>query len=269
VNQAPQPDLDLPKSEGCVPLCFNFNSKTQEQSTEVVYDFGNGNVMQADNFDYCLNDPGVYKIKIKTTGKNGCSYTYEYENPITVWPLPNSDFSTNPENVTTTNNSPVFYPSNNGNVVEYSWTFTGIKGMGAGYDTSSMRNPVRTYDTQGDFPVLLISKTDKGCIDTVFKVIEVRDEFSIYIPNTFTPNGDNLNDVFNIKGVGIKTEGYLMEIYNRWGDLVYSTKELTKGWDGTVNGLNAENGVYVYKVKAFAANGEGKKEYVGHVSLLK
>jgi gliding motility-associated-like protein len=177
---------------------------------------------------------------------------------------------TNPEKITTTNNNVTFYPnSTRATVVKFEWTFDGVKGNGAGYDTSSMRNPVRIYDKTGNYPVLLISTTDKGCIDTVLKVVEVGDEFSIFIPNTFTPNGDNLNDVFNIKGIGIKTEGYMMEIYDRWGTLVYSTKELSKGWDGTVKGITAENGVYVYKVKAAAANGEGKKEYTGHVSLIK
>ncbi|MBK9282942.1 MAG: gliding motility-associated C-terminal domain-containing protein [Sphingobacteriaceae bacterium] len=270
VNKAPQPQLDLPKHEGCQPLCLTFNSKTQEQASQITYDFGNGNVMQADDFNYCLNDAGTYNLKIRTTGKNGCSYNWEYQTPIQVWPTPNSIVETNPERVTTTNNNVTFYPSStSGNVVSYQWAFEGVKGNGAGYDTSFMKNPTRIYDNIGDYPVLLISTTDKGCIDTLMKVIEVRDEFAIFIPNTFTPNGDGLNDIFNIKGVGIKTTGYSMEIYDRWGTLVYSTKELTKGWDGTVKGLNAENGVYVFKVKAEAANGDGRKEYVGHVSLLK
>jgi len=270
VNKAPQPQLDLPKHEGCQPLCFNFNSKTEGMATSITYDFGNGDVLQNDNFNYCLNDAGTYNLKIRTVGKNGCSYTWDYETPIVVFPTPNTVIETNPEKITTTNNNVTFYPnSTRATVVKFEWTFDGVKGNGAGYDTSSMRNPVRIYDKTGNYPVLLISTTDKGCIDTVLKVVEVGDEFSIFIPNTFTPNGDNLNDVFNIKGIGIKTEGYMMEIYDRWGTLVYSTKELSKGWDGTVKGITAENGVYVYKVKAAAANGEGKKEYTGHVSLIK
>jgi gliding motility-associated-like protein len=60
-----------------------------------------------------------------------------------------------------------------------------------------------------------------------------------------------------------------MEIYDRWGELVYTTKDAYKGWDGTIKGIFAPNGVYVYKVKALGANGEGKKEFVGHVTLLK
>ena len=116
---------------------------------------------------------------------------------------------------------------------------------------------------------MVISTTDKGCSDTTFKVLEMRDEFTVFIPNSFTPNGDGLNDVFSIKGIGLKSETYSMDIYDRWGTLVYSTKDVMKGWDGTVKGLFVDNGIYVYKVKTIGANGEGKKEYVGHVSLLK
>ncbi|MBK9284881.1 MAG: gliding motility-associated C-terminal domain-containing protein [Sphingobacteriaceae bacterium] len=270
VNKAPEPQLDLTKHEGCEPLCLNFNSKTQALASQISYDFGGGTVLQADDFNYCFNEAGTYSLKIKTTGKNGCTYLWEYPTPIHVYPTPNTILESDPVQVTTTNNNVTFYPSSTkGNVVQYQWHFDGVKGGNAGNDTSSMKNPTRIYDVIGDYPLLLISTTDKGCIDTLFKVIEVRDEFAIFIPNTFTPNGDNLNDIFNVKGVGMKAEGYSMEIYDRWGSLIYSTKEITKGWDGTVKGLFAENGVYVYKIKAQSSNGEGRKEYVGHVSLLK
>jgi gliding motility-associated-like protein len=72
-----------------------------------------------------------------------------------------------------------------------------------------------------------------------------------------------------VKGIGLKMEGYSMEIFDRWGTLVYFTRDILKGWDGTVKGQMAENGVYIYKIKIVGANGEGKKEYIGHVTLLK
>jgi gliding motility-associated-like protein len=270
VNKAPQPDLGLVKFEGCQPFCAHFNTKTGGSSTQVVYDFGNGNVMEGDDFDYCIQDAGAYSLKIRTTGLNGCTWNYEQPGPIIVNPLPKSDFTSDPDPVTTTNNNATFLPNNQqGNVTKYLWTFSGTKAGNNNNDTSSAKYPVRTYDKAGNYPVMLMTTTDKGCTDSVLKVIEVRDEFSIYIPNSFTPNGDNLNDVFNVKGVGMKSEGYSMEIYDRWGTLVYSTKDASKGWDGTVKGLTADNGTYVYKVKASGGNGEGKKEYVGHVTLLK
>jgi len=268
VNKAPVPDLKLEKVEGCQPLCLNYNSNTQDDAALITYDFGNGNLMQADDFSYCLSEPGTYNLRIQTKGKNGCSAVYTHPAPINVWPTPHTELNWTPDVPSTTQNHVTFEPTALYPVVKYQWQFQGSNGV-SGYDTSALRNPVRVYDNVGKYPVMVISTTDKGCIDTVFKVIEIRDEFTIFIPNSFTPNNDGLNDVFNIKGLGMKTEGYSMEIYDRWGTLMYSTKDVLKGWDGTVKGLNAENGVYVYKVKALGANSEGKKEYVGHVTLLK
>jgi gliding motility-associated-like protein len=75
--------------------------------------------------------------------------------------------------------------------------------------------------------------------------------------------------VFNVKGLGLRPEGYFMQIFDRWGTLVYSTKDIDKGWDGTVKGQVAQEGVYIYSVKVIGDNGVGKKEFKGHVTLLK
>jgi gliding motility-associated-like protein len=125
------------------------------------------------------------------------------------------------------------------------------------------------YDNNGRFPVMLVVKNEMGCIDTVYKIVEIEEDVNVYIPNTFTPNDDNINDVFNIKGIGLKSEGYYMEVFDRWGTLVYSTKDINKGWDGTVKGVKATEGVYIYKVRVIGGNGVGKKEFKGHVTLLK
>ncbi|HRH10288.1 MAG TPA: gliding motility-associated C-terminal domain-containing protein [Bacteroidia bacterium] len=269
VNKAPEPQIELPSYEGCQPMCVKLNSQTQNNAASIVYDFGNGKVYQGDDFTYCLDEAGIYNLKIKTIGKNGCAWTFDHHTPITVNPMPGTDFTSDPELITTANNNVTFYPTNRaGNVTSYLWTFSGTKGNN-GNDTSGTKNPARLYDRTGNYPVMLISTTDKGCVDSILKVIEVRDEFSMFIPNSFTPNGDNLNDIFNVKGVGMKADGFSMDIYDRWGSLIYSTKDVNKGWDGTVKGIMAENGTYVFKVKANGANGEGRKEYVGHVSLMK
>jgi gliding motility-associated-like protein len=69
----------------------------------------------------------------------------------------------------------------------------------------------------------------------------------VYVPSAFTPNDDNLNDVFRPVIGAVKT--YEMNLYNRWGELIYSTKNIEDGWDGTVNNKPAQDGVYVYLIK--------------------
>ncbi|MGZ3901052.1 MAG: T9SS type B sorting domain-containing protein, partial [Bacteroidia bacterium] len=103
----------------------------------------------------------------------------------------------------------------------------------------------------------------------IHKVI-VEPDFSIYIPNAFTPDENGRNDIFQPKGVGINEDKYKMEIFDRWGEQIYSSNAFSKGWDGTVKGSTqvAQDGVYIYKISLVTIKGD-KKYYVGHVTLLK
>ena len=111
VNQPPMPDLQLDKAQGCEPLCLFYNTKTQNQSAVTTFDFGNGLMMNTDSFNYCLNEPGTYNLKISSLGKNGCKGVYDFPVPIVVWPKPHSDFSWTPDVVTTSNNQVTFDPT--------------------------------------------------------------------------------------------------------------------------------------------------------------
>jgi gliding motility-associated-like protein len=116
---------------------------------------------------------------------------------------------------------------------------------------------------------MLIATNEFGCQDTVFHVITIDEDVNVYIPNTFTPNDDGINDTFFIRGVGLKSEGFVMEVFDRWGSMMFNTRDINKGWDGTFKGAKVEQGTYVYKVKVYCDNGKGKKEFKGHITLLK
>ena len=268
VNQPPMPDLQLDKVQGCQPLCLFYNTKTQNNAAITTFDFGGTKVMQADSFTYCLDEPGTYNLKIISKGKNGCSGTYDYPSPIVVFPKPQSDFSWTPDVVTTSNNDVTFTPlAKYGPITSLNWMFTGT-GID-GFDTTNTKNPQRVFVNAGKFPIMLTQTTDKGCTDSIVKIIEIVEDFNVFIPSSFTPNGDGLNDVFTVKGLGFKLEGFSMEMFDRWGHSLFFSKDLTKGWDGTAKGIPSQDGVYIYKIRAVGANGEGRKEYVGHVTLMK
>ena len=95
-------------------------------------------------------------------------------------------------------------------------------------------------------------------------------ETTFFIPNSFTPNGDLLNDTFKPEGTYIGE--YSMDIFNRWGELIFSTSDLQKGWDGTVNGNDVQQDVYVWRVK-YKSNAPGSKpnevSRLGHVSVVR
>jgi gliding motility-associated-like protein len=269
VKQPPQPNISIPKNNVCEPMCGIYNTHTQADASAITYDFGNGKTFEGDSISICL-PAGQYYMHITAQGKNGCTGTYDYTNsPITVYPKPGADFSWTPDQPTTANNNVTFNPSTKyGNVFAYEWAFTRSTNVG-GIDSSTAKNPQHLYDNNGKFPAMLVVKNEYGCIDSVYKVIIIDEDVAVYIPNTFTPNDDNINDVFNIKGLGLKPDGYVMQIFDRWGTLVYTTRDINKGWDGTVKGQKAEDGVYIYSVKVIGDNGVGKKEFKGHVTLIK
>lgn len=91
-------------------------------------------------------------------------------------------------------------------------------------------------------------------IFSVSNEVEIIPQMSFYIPNTFTPNGDGLNDTFGIAGEALNE--FRMQIFNRWGQLVFESGNPNERWDGTFRGDKVSEGVYVYKVTASGAAGK-------------
>jgi gliding motility-associated-like protein len=128
-------------------------------------------------------------------------------------------------------------------------------------------NPNITFDVQEmeTYSVQLVALNNM-CSDTVVKLVPFKDELIFYIPNTFTPNDNEFNQTFNV----VFTSGYdrstfLMQIFNRWGEQVFETKDTKIGWDGTYNGKNVPDGIYTWKVSFSLSNIDKRNEYVGHV----
>ena len=93
------------------------------------------------------------------------------------------------------------------------------------------------FDRVGQYEIVQVLRNGANCYDTLKKTVHVVSEFTIFIPNTFTPNGDGINELFTFDGVGIKS--FRAQIYNRWGEMVYQWNDQSPvhGWDGTNNGV--------------------------------
>ncbi|MBA3681533.1 MAG: gliding motility-associated C-terminal domain-containing protein [Bacteroidetes bacterium] len=267
VKMAPKPDLQLEKAEGCASLCQLYNAKLGSDAFSVMYDFGGNKQFNADSVYYCLDEPGVYPLTIHTKGVNGCSGNFKYYTDITVYPRPEANFYHVPEYPTLTDNHVTFYPTYGNPVASQTWMFSGTGVVGI--DTTGKLTPDRYYEKTGSYPIALIATTDKGCADTILQILEVIDDISIYIPNTFTPNGDGMNELFRVQGVGFSTDDFIMELWTRGGNQIYFSRDYAKGWDGTVKGQQAEIGTYIYKIKVLGTHREGYKEFTGHVNLIR
>ncbi len=113
--------------------------------------------------------------------------------------------------------------------------------MGDGHTTDAV-GVTYVYNEIGEYTVTLAVEDAAGCTDSYEKVVEVHEKMRFYLPNSFTPDGDGVNDLFLPVQMEVKEGSYTIIIYDRWGNIVFTTKNLTEGWDGTVGGKLAEKG---------------------------
>jgi len=147
------------------------------------------------------------------------------------------------------------------NVVNWQWDF-GDNTFGEDSIAS------HSYAEAGEYTILLAIETQYNCWDTISKKILI-DEYALYIPNTFTPNtDDDLNNEFKPYGYGVKA--FKMMIFNRWGELIFTSEDLDIGWDGKKEGEDKTSplGVYVYYIEVENIYGEIFK-YEGTLNLIR
>ena len=243
----------------------------------------------------CYNTPGSYSVSLIITTVLGCRDTLQLP-MIDVFAWPTAEFCVAPLIAPSTD--PVFNFGDmwSSDVVQWSWNF--------GDNDSDLVNtdPVHSYSataTENDFyayNICIRVQNMYGCWDTACKVVELLPEFTFYIPNTFTPDGDFMNEAFYGKSRGVKE--YNIWVFDRWGNQLWECHKEDKNtnwdsdvtipkqeglasacqWDGVVdqggidmNGKSlqlAQEDVYVWKVRLIDIFNKNHT-YIGHVSVLK
>lgn len=153
------------------------------------------------------------------------------------------------------------------NLSEGGTTGTWFFGDGSSEAYDPATNPKHLYTPdQNKYTIRLLIQNAGGCSDSFRLDICMEDTVLVWVPNTFTPNGDGNNDIF--KPIPSAATEFYLEIYNRWGQRVFKTENMQQGWDGTYQGTKCEEGVYAYKLLY-----KGKKtilrEKVGDLLLLR
>ena len=154
---------------------------------------------------------------------------------------------------------PVSFQNLTTNGYTYEWYF----GDG-GYST--LVHPTNVYDNPGTYYVTLIAMDAKGCIDSITKPIIIQEEFYIYIPNTFIPDGNRLNEYFSGSFIGV--QWIKMEIFNRWGELIYYTEDQNFRWNGTYDNKAVPDGTYTWKL-TYKPNHNVEGLLTGHVNVIR
>ncbi|MFH1004556.1 MAG: PKD domain-containing protein, partial [Bacteroidota bacterium] len=248
------------------------------------------------NQKVCYYAPGEYGGSLIVTTNYGCKDTITITPLVTIYPWPEAEFYVSPTQAIITDPVFAFGDLWSSDVVQWEWDF----GDGSPKDITST-DPIHSYASTccktNDFyryNVCMRVQTQYGCWDTTCHLIEIIPEFTFYIPNTFTPNDDGVNEVFYGKGRGIKE--YKIWVFDRWGNLLWdcnfegkNTKWDIAGvegmpsackWDGKVEkdagkaDLNSASGelvqedTYVWKVKLLDIF-DKKHTYIGHVNVVR
>ncbi len=268
----PQPDFTAMPDSGCYPLEVNFNNTTDPAMlASSDWLFGDGGGAHVNDPTYTYVGPGIFDVTLTVTSPEGCEGDTIFPQYITVFDHPVADFLHTPQPTDVFEPEIDFHNTSTADVVEWDWSFGEFGSLGASTDT----NPVFTFPDQvpGEYPVQLIVTNFNGCMDTVEYTVVIDPYFSVYVPNSFTPDGDGFNDYFQPVMKDDVPEAFKMYIYDRWGTKVYESTDRYNAWIGTYMNNGGEplpQGVYVWRIiTAPAIDQKVRKEFMGHVSLLK
>jgi len=256
------PTYSVNKNKGCEPLCIMFENTTPN-STNVIWNYGDKPLEQQGNTtQYCYNKAGVYNLKLTVNDSNSCKTSFTYTGAISVLKAPEADFITNPEVITLNNSENVKFENITTNASTYEWLINDT-------EYSNENNIEYTFSDTGCVSFRLIAKNIDNCRDTTDKQICVLEGFRCWVPNCFTPNTDNDNEIFIPKGTGWVESNYLFEVYNRWGKKIFQTNNFNEGWDGkAAEKLYDPSNVYFWRL-SITDNISEVHNLKGHVLLLR
>jgi len=261
----PIPEFYADVDSGCVPFVIKFKNQTQFANRFVWY-FGDGNKSTDKEPTHIYKEPGEFTVLLIGFGPGGEGRN-EKPSYIKVMPKPYAVFQLTPKLMYLPDAE--FYTRNlTTNSVSQTWDVYNKAGQNKG--NSTRFEPMFRLTDTGFFDVRLIAVSKFGCADTTMlrDAVFVSPNGRLYVPTAFTPNANNMNDVFRPLGTNISRDHYILRIYNSWGAKVFETTNPEEGWDGTLNGKPCMNGVYVWKVNVRFIDGIDN-EQKGVVHLIR
>ncbi len=255
----------IPLKSGCAPVWGYFNDSASMWADYYLWDFGDSTTSKSKYAYHTYYQPGIYNVKLTVTGDGGSASHYE---TVNVYAKPVVDFDVQPTLVMIPDANIKCYNQSQNDSARL-WYF----GDGT---TDTSKNPLHKYDKIGDYLVTLTAITSHGCTDSSKNPIDVKvsAQGAILFPNAFTPNTNGTSDghytqltniIFHPYYEGVAD--YHLEIYDRWGELLFTSNDVTIGWDGYFKNRLCSQDVYVYKAWGRYYNGK-TFEKAGDLTLL-
>ena len=264
IYRNPEIDFSLAPGLQCVPFNAQFTDLSFSETTiSYLWDFGDGTTSSAQSPNHVYTSTGNYPVTLTIWTSAGCVDTLvKFEQDIiNVRPIPTAKFSASP---TLTD------------ICHSDIQFTNLSSLGVDYlylfddgTSSNEENPSHVYLEDGTLNPLLIVTSEYGCQDSIYETVFI-EPFTVYTPNAFTPDKDEANTIFK-PVVYLEIVEWDLQIYNRWGQLVFQSQDYNTGWDGTNQlGNISQDGLYVWKLRYVSCEPLNSEHLItGHVSLLR
>jgi len=240
-----EPTIDFDFIDGlhCAPSLAQFvNLSSVDGPAIYSWDFGDGSGSEYFSPTHVYTDVGSYSVGLTVISLEGCVDTLYLmqQDVFTVYPSPIAGFQVNPQNIDVCDNKVDFIDQSIG-ATNYFYFF----------DQNQFTSPESSFshnylNAGSDYPLQVVYN-EFGCNDSIRQEVFV-EPFVLYVPNTFIPDADGINDVFNAV-TDFEILRWELAIYNRWGELVFKTENFQLGWGGTFNGLQSQDGLYSYVIK--------------------
>jgi gliding motility-associated-like protein len=264
VNGPPTVNILPAVIKGCTPQSATYTATSTSGVSDYNWSFGNGQSSTTALPSVLYSIAGTYMVKLTLTDANNCKSTATAS--VIAYPVPVADFNYTPDPASILDPTVTFLNATSGvEITNYSWNFG--DSLNTSIDTTT--TPQHTYLHVGSYPVTLIVLDANGCSDTVVKMVIIEQDFALFVPNSFTPNGDGKNEIFKAEGEGITD--FKMYIFDRWGNKIFTTTDINIGWDGRINDKGGESlsaDVYVWKIDLKNVSHQGKT-YTGTVTMIK
>lgn len=267
-----QPDqlrvsFDADVLKGCSPLTVKFRNSS-DPSIICLWDFGDGQTFTGcDEVTNTFISGGTFDVNLEIIDANGCKNHVTYENFISVTQTPVADFNLSPQQLFAFSNTTSITNQSLGGDI-FVWNLGDGSSTNVYFEPGEHSYPINLSDT---FLITLVAKTVDGCADTLEKILLFNNDPFFYVPNTFIPDDNGTNDIWKpVFSSSDEIKRYSLEVYNRWGELVFQTNDPQEGWDGTFGRqkLKAQDGSYVWKLQ-FEWRDYKVYPATGHVNLIR
>lgn len=264
VWQNPTANFQILPNEACQPSKIQFTDLSFGNSSIIFWNWTietKGTFLQQ-NLELDFNNPGFYDVELSIIDANGCRDTFNLDSAVIIRPTPNADFISN--RYKTNLNDPVFIltDESSSDVSYWYWSFNDN-------DFSLQKNPTWIASDVGFYQIELVVTNIWGCKDSTSKIFEVEDIFEIWIPNSFTPDINGINETFRIYGDGWKFTNFYVLIFNRWGQKIFESNNPQFQWNGQFENTKSPQGVYTYRIVFEQDKFPFYRDILGKINLIR